>query len=110
MNRKREIVRKHFSAGLAMLMLTLSVAVPLMERGDLVSNSSVESQHDPARCGHTHDHRVCAQVGANLSVAAPAHQYRLSHVVVRLARPGDPRSTIHKRLLAGPPSRAPPLA
>jgi hypothetical protein len=110
MNRKRDVVRKHASAGLAMLMLTLSVAVPIMERGELVADTAVESEHDPARCGHPHDHRVCAQVGANLSLAAPAHEVRLSYVVISLARPDDLQSTVHKRFLAGPPSRAPPLA
>jgi hypothetical protein len=91
-------------------MLTLSVAVPMIERGSMTAESAVESQHDPARCGHGHDHRICAQVGANLSVATAVHPYRLPHVTVRLRRPIEPSSTLIKSFLSGPHSRAPPLA
>jgi len=110
MNRKRDVVRRHFSAGLAVLMLSLSVAVPMLERDGFTADSAVESQHDPARCGHGHDHRICAQVGANLSVTATVQHERLSHGTVRAPLPSAPSSATPKTFLAGPPSRAPPPA
>lgn len=92
-----------------MLLLVLSVAVPVMERGEFLVELAIESAHDPGRCGHAHDHRICAQVGANFSVAAVSHDYRVAHVVVRLAKSGTPRSALLATVLEGPPSRAPPL-
>jgi hypothetical protein len=101
--------RKSLSVTLATLMLTLSVAVPVLERGEVVGEAAIESEHDPGRCGHSHDHRICTQVGANLSVAAVAYDYRAAHVVVRLAMPGQARSALLGTFLEGPPARAPPL-
>jgi hypothetical protein len=110
MAKKRDLVRKSLSVGLATLLLTLSVAVPVMDRGGPVGGSAVESEHQPGRCGHAHDHRVCAQVGANLSVAAAVYNYRPAHVAVRMANPGESRSPILDASFEGPRSRAPPLA
>ena len=110
MNKKRNLARKSLSTGLAMLLLVLSVAAPVLERGELASDSSVESAHDPGRCGHAHDHRICTQVGANLSIVSVTHRYRLAHVVVRSAKPAGLRSTFLNTFREGPPSRAPPLA
>jgi hypothetical protein len=95
--------------GLAALTVTLSVAVPALEQGDFVVASGIESQHDPDRCGHKHDHRICAQVGGNLSQVADAHDYRLPHVTLRLKRETERRSELRRGFLEGPPSRAPPL-
>lgn len=106
----RRLAKKSLSAGVATLLLALSVAVPVMERGELVAETAVESAHDPARCGHAHDHRICTQVGANFSIAAVMHQHRAAHVVVRSASPTAPRSALLDTFLEGPPSRAPPLA
>lgn len=110
MNRTRDVARKLVSLGLAALLLTLSVVVPVMDRGEDFGNVAVESSHDPARCGHPHDHRICTQVGANLSIAAPVYDYRTPHVTLRSARPQSPTSSLHDNFLEGPPSRAPPLA
>jgi hypothetical protein len=109
MNRWRDTFRRTVSATVAGLTLALSVAVPVMERGSLVGESAVESEHDPTRCAHAHDHRVCTQVGANLSLASPAVHHRLLHVVVRTAPPVDERSTPSRSAREGHPSRAPPL-
>ncbi|MDH3205217.1 MAG: hypothetical protein OEO79_01315 [Gemmatimonadota bacterium] len=107
------ITRRHahkiLSAGLAALVLALSVAVPLLERGEFVDQAAIESAHDPGRCGHAHDHRICSQVGANLSLVAAFFESRAAHAVVRSSRPAQPRSDILDTLLEGPPPRAPPL-
>lgn len=110
MNRPRDIVRKLLSLGLAAILLTLSVATPVLDRGEDFGRVSVESGHDPSRCGHPHDHRICTQVGANLSLATAIYDYRTPHVTLRTTRPQTPTSEVHDTFVEGPPSRAPPLA
>lgn len=95
---------------LCALILGTSVAAPLLERGGFLSHAAVESEHDPATCAHPHDHRICTQVGANLSLMAAGHDHRVAHVFVDAAPSSDLRSTFEKPRLQGPPSRAPPLA
>lgn len=104
------MVRKLLSLGLAAILLTLSVATPMLDRGEDFGRVSVESAHDPSRCGHPHDHRICTQMGANLSLAAPVYDHRTPHLGVRSARPEAPASVVRDSLVEGPPSRAPPLA
>ena len=98
--------------GLTLCFLTLasSVAVPLLDRGGMVTTPTAESEHDPSRCAPRHDHRVCTQVGANLALASETQHHHVSHVFVASALPEGPREAIAKPLLEGPPSRAPPLA
>jgi len=108
MNKKRRLGHKSLSTGLAMLILSLSVAVPIIDRGEWASGSAIESDHDPGRCGHAHDHRICAQVGANLSVVTAVYDHRPSHVAVRVANPAESRSTLLDSFFERPPSRAPP--
>ena len=67
---------------LAALMLTLSIAVPLVERADFVHETVVESHHDPAQCPSAHNHTVCTQVSANQ--VAPARSAKAP--VARWAR------------------------
>ena len=105
----KRLAHKSLSAGLAALVLALSVAVPLLERGEFVEQTAVESAHDPGRCGHAHDHRICAQVGANLSIVSASFENRAAHVVVRPPRPAEPRSNLLDTFVEGPPPRAPPL-
>lgn len=49
------------------LMLTLSVAVPVLEQGALFSHPVAEAEHNPGECPSGHDHTVCTQVGANFA-------------------------------------------
>jgi hypothetical protein len=97
------------SAGLATLVLSLSVAGPILERGDFIGEAAAESAHDPGRCGHAHDHRICTQVGANLSIVTAVHDHRITHVVLRSRAPATLTSRLVGAFLDGPPSRAPPL-
>lgn len=110
MNRPRDVVRKLLALGLAAILLTLSVATPVLDGGEDFGRVSVESTHDPSRCGHPHDHRICTQVGANLSLAAQVYAYRTPHVTLRSVRPQVPASEVRDSFIEGPPSRAPPLA
>lgn len=66
------------AAVISVLMLTLSVAVPVLEQGALFSHPVAEAEHDPGECPSGHDHTVCTQVGANFafegrSVDNPEH-------------------------------------
>jgi hypothetical protein len=110
MNNKRSFVRTTVSAGLAVLLLVLNVAIPALESAESFGPVGIESAHDAGRCGDGHDHRICTQVGANLSLSASTYDHRTTHVTLRSALPVDPASTIHRTFLEGPPSRAPPLA
>jgi hypothetical protein len=62
--------RRAISAWLSALLLVLSVAVPFVERADLDHQQRWESTHEPGACAPAHDHTVCTQVGANLSLPA----------------------------------------
>jgi len=110
MNRRGDPIRQSISTTIVVLTLAMSIAIPVMERGTLVGDSAVESQHDPSRCAHAHDHRVCTQVGANLSLAAAESAQRLPHLVVRVSSPVRARPAPSKTTYEGPPTRAPPLA
>jgi hypothetical protein len=103
-------IRRIVSSGLALLLLSLSVAVPLMERADVTGVLAAESGHHASTCPHGHDHRICTQMGANLSVASDAYHHRAAAVVVRTTSSSIPASRAPEPFQEGPPSRAPPLA
>ena len=67
------LARKGASLGISLLMLTLSLAILVLERSELVNGPVAESEHDPATCPTAHDHRICTQVGANLSAHSRVH-------------------------------------
>lgn len=60
------------AAGISVLMLTLSVAVPVLEQGALFAQPVAESEHNSGECPSGHDHTVCTQVGANLALKGHA--------------------------------------
>jgi len=98
--------RRTFAVWLSALMVALSVAVPLVERADLDHHERWESEHSPGVCGH--DHTICTQVGANLSL--PSHT-GIPSPVLRIVR-ATRRSGLHfsdRRIRReGNPTRAPP--
>ena len=65
MKLRRRGIRQVFGTCLSALIVALSVAVPVMGRGDLSRGNAVESQHDPVNCAPAHNHTLCTQVGAN---------------------------------------------
>ena len=93
-----------------MLMLTLSIAVPVLERADLVNEPVAESEHNPTECPRGHDHTICTQVGANLSAASSGDDHQGNGTVVDSALPGDRPAAMSTAFDEGHPSRAPPLA
>ena len=110
MNYPIDALRKLLSSVVTLLMMTVSVAVPLMDRAEPSVELAVESEHDQSRCRHAHDHRVCSQVGASSSLASGAYEHRLGHVATQVATPVDAEGTATRTFREGPPSRAPPLA
>jgi hypothetical protein len=108
MTRSESRTRRPLGLLLCALILGSSLAEPLLERGGFVSQAAVESEHDPARCAHPHDHRICTQVGANLSLASNEHDHRVAHVFVDATPTHDARSSSDRAPTQGPPSRAPP--
>ena len=89
-------------------MVALSVAVPLVARADLDHHERWESEHSPGACAPAHDHTICTQVGANLSLPA---RTGIPSPVLRLVR-ATRRSGLHFSNLRirrdGNPTRAPP--
>lgn len=109
MTRIGDTVRRFLSTGVAALMLSLSVALPLMERAELLSEPVAESEHDPATCPPPHDHRVCTQVGANLAVPSASHEHALpTGHVFRVAHRTD-AAALSAAHADGNRSRAPPI-
>lgn len=110
MNIRREKTRKVFSTGLSLLLLTLSVAVPLLERADLVHEPVIEGAHNPAQCPPAHDHTVCAEANANLPFAASGALMALALVVADVTGTASTSTASSPVFPDGHPSRAPPLA
>jgi hypothetical protein len=110
MARKRDVARKTLSVGISVLMLTLSIAVPVLERADLVAEPVAESEHDPDACPPPHDHTICTQVSASFSLPAMTGHHGLAGVVVPVAPPPVAPSVASAAFSEGHRPRAPPLA
>lgn len=110
METKGEVIRKTVSVWLSALLFTLSIAVPALERAEFAHESAIESEHDPAHCPPAHDHTVCTQVGANLSLAAAPTLVDHTQVIFGVAAPVEAPASVHSVFAYGHPSRAPPLA
>lgn len=95
---------------LCALILGTNLAEPLLERGGFLAHAAIESEHDPATCAHPHDHRICTQVGANLSLGSRTHDHRVAHVFVDALPASVQLAASDRPLREGPPSRAPPQA
>ena len=93
-----------------MLMLVMTVAMPVLERSELVNEPVAESEHNPATCPTGHDHTVCTQIGANVAAPTP----RVSQWAPRaIAVEPPPAAAVAFRPAPFPdghPSRAPPHA
>jgi hypothetical protein len=96
------------SAWLSALMLMLSVAVPLVERADLDHQVRWESDHDPAACAPAHDHTICTQVGANLSLPTRSGLPSPVLAVMRVTRPADFIASLRPSGTNANRTRAPP--
>ena len=103
-------IRRVLGTCLSALIVSVSVLVPVLERGDLTQTTAAESQHDPATCSPGHNHLLCTQVGANHAV--PSRQQLRARVSPFLGGPvaGDPGYVFTPVLADGHPTRAPPSA
>ena len=104
------MIRKTVSVWLSALLLTLSVAVPALERAEFAHEPAIESEHDPAHCPPAHDHTVCTQVGANLSLAPAPTLVDHTQEVLSVTPPIEAPASVHSVFAYGYPSRAPPSA
>ena len=109
MKRTRGLAVKGVSAGITLLMLTLSVAIPTLERSELANGPVAESEHDPGACPTGHDHTICTQVGANLAAPASGQERELAFALLPAGMPSWTPAIASGALSEGHPSRAPPL-
>lgn len=110
MRSRRDPIRAALAAGLSMLMLTLSVAVPVLEQGSLFHHPVAESAHNPGECPSGHDHTICTQVGANLAIDTNDVDGPQAPSAVSLSAVEGHRALPTRTLGRANPSRAPPLA
>ncbi len=108
MNPLHRSTRRAVAAPLTALLLTLSVAVPLVERADLGHTPVVESEHQPGSCPTPHDHTVCTQVGANHAAPGSHAAERPVEVVRRAAATTDAEEARDARSSLTRSARAPP--
>jgi hypothetical protein len=110
MKAKGKVIRKTISVWLSALLLILSIAVPALARAEFAHEPAIESEHNPAHCPRAHDHTVCTQVGANLSLAAAPTLSDHTQEVISVTAPIEAPASAHSVFEYGHPSRAPPLA
>jgi hypothetical protein len=103
-------VRKSVSLGMSLLMLVMTVAIPVLERSELVNQPVAESEHNPATCPTGHDHTVCTQIGANAAAPAARVSQRAPRALSVALAPADAVSIRPEPFPDGHPSRAPPHA
>lgn len=103
-----EPVRKTLTLLTWALIYSLGVAVPVLERSEIVAEPVAESAHDPATCPPAHDHSFCTQVGSELVASGARAPCDVTGAVS--APPSPPR--VHRLQARTPrdtnPSRAPP--
>ena len=93
----------------ALLLTSLwGVAAPLLERADVPTAPVLESEHDPGSCPAPHDHRLCAQTGANHSAPSGGSDATGFAAVQRAFGIEPARALEASAELTTPPARAPP--
>jgi hypothetical protein len=102
--------RKGISLATSLVILSLSVGIPMLERADLTNTPVAESTHSPVDCPRGHDHTVCTQVGANLSIVVAGHAIPLAAPEFAAAPPTLGLETAAAGFDPGHRSRAPPHA
>lgn len=109
MDARVQTLKRTLSAPLAALMLTLSVAVPVMERSDLTHERAVESEHHSS-CPTPHDHTIHRLVGATQGARASAPTHRDRTALLELAQPPAPVGWLSAETTRRASARAPPEA
>ena len=108
MNRPTRLFRTSVATPLAVAMLALSVAVPVLEVADLTHAPVVESEHAPDTCPPAHDHTVCTQVGANHSAAGSDAAERPIEIIERGLTVVHVDDVVESRSFGSKSARAPP--
>lgn len=103
-------MRAVLSAGMSLIMLTLSVAVPVLEQDALFAQPIVENEHSPGECPSGHDHTICAQVGANIAIGSDGADRPLERSAVTVAPVAGAWAHVAAAEDDTNRSRAPPLA
>lgn len=103
-------IRQVLGTCLWALIVTLSVAVPVLERADLGRVNALESQHDPATCSPGHNHTLCTQVGGSHALASRPDLRVGVSPFVRGPVAANLVSVFIAALADGHPTRAPPSA
>lgn len=109
MNWGNRYARRAFAAWLSVLVLVLSAVVPILERADLDHHERWESEHAPGACTPAHDHTICTQVGANLSLPSRGTAYHPTLRVVSGSRGQGVAWAFRRAPHEGHPTRAPPI-
>src|SRR5688572_18874947 len=70
------------ATALAVLLISQSFVLPLLDRGESGQGTVIESEHDASLCVRGHDHTICNQYGAGRPLAAspPRHQTTVTTV------------------------------
>jgi len=102
-------LRRTCAPVLATLLVTLSVLVPLLDRGERVGRPTWEAEHDAATCVRGHDHTICTQFRANHPVLSDAPRHGTVPPAVVALRPLVDEIVIVLASSTPHHSRAPPL-
>ena len=103
----RDPIRKVIASGLLLLMVTLAVAVPVLDTGSFPDHPVVESEHAPGECVTGHDHRICAQTGVDVDEGAD--ESPLAAILVAVSPHGGFTGAVTTWRNRATRSRAPPL-
>ena len=101
-------IRRALAAPLTALMLFMSAAVPMLDIADLSTEVVLESRHDPASCAPSHNHVLCAQVGASHAVPTRSIGRTRATLVLCPAPESAVAAAPGSVLVDGHPTRAPP--
>ena len=98
------------ATGISVLIMTLSVAIPVLEKGTLLHHPVVEQEHAPGDCPSAHDHTICTQVGGDPPLHTSAVDASVDADVEAEAMPDGARAHHPASTDGTHHPRAPPLA
>ena len=91
------------------VMLSLSVAIPILERAEISAEPVAESEHNPATCPPAHDHTLCTQVSTQLLASSGGSTCAVMGTVLGTALRPEMDICVARTPLHANPSRAPPF-
>ncbi|MDX1645508.1 MAG: hypothetical protein R3304_00080 [Longimicrobiales bacterium] len=109
MHSTRDRLRTCLVGGISALLLTLSVAVPVLEQDPQLFESVAENEHAPGECPSGHDHTVCTQVAKNLPIDEDVADTPATGALATVSTRDRAEAVAHRSDRGSPRSRAPPL-